>query len=144
MQKKPRKEGFSWVHAAQKYGTIKSGGDAMENKRETICNRLKLIGFSAYFLILFIERLLAVILSPTHGAEYALTSGNGFSVFAYAVTALSLFSGTVLFVRLFVTVGRSLAAKEEYLLDDHLKEWCVASAVLLFAGMTCLERTTLN
>ena len=107
----------------------------MENKRKTICNRLKLIGFSAYFLILFIERLLAVILSPTHGEEYALSSGNGFNYFAYSVTAFSLLCGTVLFVRLLVGVGRAFGAKQEYSTDDHIKEWCVASAVLLFSGM---------
>ena len=98
-------------------------------------NVLKIAGFSLYFVLLFVERLLALILSSTHGDAYALSAGNGFNYFAYAVTALSLAAGTVLFVRLFLSLGRSIRAGQAVDFDDRAKEWSIAAAVLLFGGM---------
>ena len=107
----------------------------MTEKRKRILNLLTIAGFSLYFIILFSERLAAVILSPTHGAEYALNAKLTFNYIAYAVTALSLAAGSVLFVRLFVKVGRSIRGGEGYDFEEHAKEWCVAAAVMLFGGM---------
>ena len=107
----------------------------MTEKKKSITNALKIIGFSLYFLILFVERLLAVILSVHRGDAYALTSGNLFNFMAYSVTVLSLAAGTFLFVRIFIGLGRALSAKEKYLFDDHAREWALASVALLFGGM---------
>ena len=55
----------------------------MNKKTTVILTKLKLLGLILYFLILFIERLLAVILSVRLGGEYALLSGNVFNFIAY-------------------------------------------------------------
>ena len=107
----------------------------MENRVASVSNTLKLIGFIAYFSLLFVERLLAVIFSVNSGGEYALTSGNAFNYFAYTVTVLSLAAGTALFVRLFVQMGRAHSAGENYRFDDHAKEWSIAASAHLFGGM---------
>ena len=107
----------------------------MVNDKKRQFNVLKIWGFSLYFLLLFVERLMAVILSPTKGAEYALTAKYAFNYIAYSVTAVSLVAGTVLFLRLFVALGKAVQLGEEYLINDHAKEWSVAAAVMLFGGM---------
>ena len=107
----------------------------MTEKSKGVTNALKIIGFSLYFLILFVERTLALILSVRRGDAYALTSGNVFNFIAYPITALSLAAGAVLFGRVFIGLGKALAAKETYLFDDHAHEWAFASAALLFGGM---------
>lgn len=98
-------------------------------------NYVKLSCFSLYFVILFVERLLSVILSPNYGGEYALKSGNAFNFIAYSVMTLSLAAGTCLFLRLLIPLGRSLRASEEYLFEGREKEWTIAATVLLFGGM---------
>lgn len=107
----------------------------MFDKRKRTFDILTLSGFSFYFVILFVERLLAVILSPSHGAEYALKSGNAFNYIAYSVTALSLAAGTALFLRLFIKMILSCKKGEGYLFEEHVTEWVVAAFVLLFGGM---------
>lgn len=100
-----------------------------------ITNGLKTAGFSLYFLILFVERLCALILSPTQGGEYALCSGDAFNYVAYVVTALSLAAGTALFIRLFIRIGRSIRVGKGYDFDTDAKDWTIASVALLFGGM---------
>ena len=95
----------------------------------------KTIGFSLYFVVLFVERLFALIFSYGRGEEYALSSGNAFNYVAYAVTAASLAAGTVLFVRLFIKVIGSICAGKGYDFDADARDWSVASFVLLFGGM---------
>ena len=107
----------------------------MQENRKKSFDHLYVAGFSLYFVILFVERLLAMIFSPRQGGEYALSSGNAFNYIAYSVTAASLLFGTVLFVRLFVICGRTLKARQEYDFGAHAREWAVAASVLLFGGM---------
>ena len=71
----------------------------MNKKTTVILTKLKLLGLIFYFLILFIERLLAVILSVRLGGEYALLSGNVFNYIAYGITAVSLVAGFVLMIQ---------------------------------------------
>ena len=63
-----------------------------------LLSKFKLISLILYFLILFAERLLAVILSWNHGGEYALISGNVFNYIAYGITAVSLVAGLVMMI----------------------------------------------
>ena len=71
----------------------------MSQNKSLLFNRLEVIGFLLYFVILFCERLLALIFSVKSGGDYALLSGNGFNYAAYAVTAASLVAGTALAVK---------------------------------------------
>ena len=107
----------------------------MSEKGKKITNGLKTAGFSLYFLILFVERLCALILSPTKGGVYALSSGDAFNYAAYVVTALSLAAGTTLFLRLFIRIGRSILAGKGYDFDPDVKDWTIASVAHLFGGM---------
>ena len=107
----------------------------MTEKGKRLTDILKVAGFSLYFVILFVERLLALIFSVTRGDEYALTSGNYFNYLAYAVTAASLAAGTALFIRLFIGCGKSLREKKIPDLSERSEDWSFASAILLFGGM---------
>ena len=106
-----------------------------EAEKGSIYDLLKLIGFSMYFVLLFFERLFALVFSPTRGGEYALCAQNVFNYVAYAVTASSLAVGTILFLRLFARVFACLRVKERYDFDRDAGAWCFASAALLFGGM---------
>lgn len=48
-------------------------------KRESFFNKAEIAGFLMYFVILFFERLLALIFSVNRGDEYSLLSGNAFT-----------------------------------------------------------------
>ncbi len=106
-------------------------------KTETIkvYSKLKLIFLSLYFLILFAERLLAVILSIRTGEEYALISGNIFNYFAYGVTAVSLLCGIVLMVRVLPGMIVSIFSSREYAFSDNYKRIVIAAMAILFGGM---------
>ena len=47
-------------------------------KKRMLGNKFKIIGLILYFVILFAERLMAVIFSFNHGGVYALKSGSFF------------------------------------------------------------------
>ena len=100
-----------------------------------ILSKLKLIGIILYFLILFIERLLAVIFSWKVGGEYALASGNVFNYIAYGITALSLAAGLVLMLRVLPAMFVSVFTKKEYDFKQNYKSIVIAAMALLFGGM---------
>ncbi len=100
-----------------------------------VLNKLKIVGFSLYFIILFGERLAAVIYSIDYGEEYALTSGNVFNYIAYSVTAISLIAGLILFIRPLIEMCRALLSKELYPFETKNKRLIIAVTVLLFGGM---------
>ncbi len=104
-------------------------------EKNTVLSKLKLIGFILYFLILFAERLLAVILSPAVGGEYALVSGNVFNYIAYAVTALSVVAGLVLMIRVLPKMFVSVFTRKAYDFDANRKSVILAATVILFGGM---------
>ena len=107
----------------------------MNKKTTVILTKLKLLGLILYFLILFIERLLAVILSVRLGGEYALFSGNVFNYIAYGITAVSLVAGFVLMIRVLPAMFVSVFTSKEYDFGANYKPVVIAAMVLLFGGM---------
>ena len=107
----------------------------MTEKRKLLFNRLEIVCFVLYFLILFVERLLAVIFSVKGGEEYALTSGNVFNYIAYAVTAASLAVGGVLGARISVKMIRSTLSGALYSFEEGSRDLAVAVVCLLYGGM---------
>ncbi len=112
----------------------KDKGDILKTKK-THLSKLKLIFLSLYFLILFEERFLAVILSIRTGGEYALISGNIFNYIAYGVTAVSLLCGTILMVRVLPGMIVSIFTSKGYAFRDNYKRIVIAAMAILFGGM---------
>ena len=107
----------------------------MTDNKKNLFNDLKIAGVSAFFLILFCERLLALIFSPSCGGAYALSSKTPFNYVAYAITAASLCAGTGMFLRLFFLTVRAIRGGERRAFGWKANEWCAASTALLFGGM---------
>ena len=107
----------------------------MNEKRTLLLNKFEIIGFLLYFIILFCERLLALIFSVKGGDEYSLLSGNGFNYAAYAITAASLLAGTILAVKPCIKMYRAFVSNEVYDFKTQTKPLALAVAVLLFGGM---------
>ena len=103
--------------------------------KNPLLSKLKLIFLSLYFLILFAERLLAVILSIRTGGEYALISGNVFNYIAYGVTAVSLLCSTVLMARVLPGMFVSIFTSREYAFSEKYKQIVIAAMAILFGGM---------
>ncbi|MBR1862357.1 MAG: hypothetical protein IJ796_10975 [Lachnospiraceae bacterium] len=103
--------------------------------RKTLFFKLKLIFLVLYFIILFVERLLAVILSVKSGGEYALVSGNIFNYFAYGVTAVSLLAGTALMIRVIPGMLISILSSREYAFSENYRRIVIAAMAILFGGM---------
>ena len=98
-------------------------------------SKLKLIGLILYFIILFIERLLAIILSFKMGGEYALVSGNVFNYIAYGITAVSLVGGLVLMIKVLPAMFVSVFTSKEYDFASNYKPVVIAAMAILFGGM---------
>lgn len=109
--------------------------DIVTDSRKNLYNDLKIAGISAYFLILFIERLLALIFSPNCGGAYAFSAKTPFNYVAYAITAASLCVGTGMFLRLFFLTVRAIRGGERRAFGWKANAWCAASTALLFGGM---------
>ena len=107
----------------------------MQTKSFKLLSKLKLIFLILYFLILFIERLLAVILSSRVGGEYALVSGNVFNYIAYGITAVSLVAGLVLMIRVLPKMFASVFTSREYDFAANYKSVVIAAMAILFGGM---------
>ncbi len=103
--------------------------------KKTLFSKLKLIFLVLYFLILFVERLLAVIFSVKSGGEYALISGNIFNYFAYGVTAVSLLTDTVLMIRVIPEMFVSIFTAKEYAFSENYRRIVIAAMAVLFGGM---------
>lgn len=104
-------------------------------RKSLLFNKLEIVGFLMYFIILFCERVLALVFSVSRGDEYSLLSGNGFNYVAYAVTAASLLAGAALAVRPFIKMYRAFVSEEKFSFETESKPLAVAVAVLLFGGM---------
>ena len=98
-------------------------------------NKLKIIGLIVYFIVLFAERLSAVLLSFNHGGEYALSSGHVFNYIAYSITVVSLIIGTILSVKPVFGMIKSLFSKNLYPFEENYKSIVIASMALLYSGM---------
>ncbi len=107
----------------------------MEEKKGLLLNRLQIIGYLLYFLILLGERLAALILSVRHGGVYALTSGNVFNYIAYGITAASFVAGVALCVKPSIEMGKALFGGSAFSFETRSKGLCVAGAAILFGGM---------
>ena len=83
-------------------------------KECTLTNKLKSIGLTVYFIVLFCERLLAVIFSIDTGGEYAVKTGNYFNFITYSVTVISLIAGVVLSVKPLSGLLKKLFSKDRY------------------------------
>lgn len=103
-----------------------------ENK---LTNKLKITGLLVYFIVIFTERLMAVILSFHHGGVYALDSGNYFNYITYCITALSLISGVILSVKPFFGLLKALFSKELYSFEENYKSIVIAAMAFLYGGM---------
>ena len=55
-------------------------------KKNLMMNKMEIIGYLGYYLILFIERTLALILSVNHGEDYSLASRNVLPFITYSFT----------------------------------------------------------
>lgn len=104
-------------------------------KASKVLSKLKLIGLILYFLILFAERLLAVILSFKVGGEYALVSGNVFNYIAYGITAVSVIAGLVLMIKVLPKMLVSVFTSREYDFKANYKSIIIAAMAILFGGM---------
>ena len=107
----------------------------MNEKTTKTLSKLKLIGLILYFLILFVERLLAVILSFGVGGEYALISGNVFNYIAYGITAVSLVAGLILMIKVMPAMFVSVFTSKEYDFASNYKQVVIAAMAILFGGM---------
>jgi len=100
-----------------------------------LLSKFKLISLILYFLILFAERLLAVILSWNHGGEYALISGNIFNYIAYGITAVSLVAGLVMMIIVFPKMFVSVFTSREYDYRANNRKVVMAAMAILYGGM---------
>ena len=104
-------------------------------KKEMVFNRLKIVGLVMYFIVLFIERLLAVILSVNNGEYYSLKSGFVFNYITYSVTVVSLIAGTFLAIKPLAGMFKALFSKELYPFESNYKPIVIAAMALLYGGM---------
>ena len=100
-----------------------------------LLSKFKLISLILYYLILFAERLLAVILSWNHGGEYALISGNVFNYIAYGITAVSLVAGLVMMIIVFPKMFASVFTAKEYDYRANNRKVVMAAMAILYSGM---------
>ena len=107
----------------------------MSKKTEIVLSKLILIGLIFYFIILFAERLLAVILSVKSGEVYALISGNVFNYIAYGITAISLVAGLILMIKVLPAMFVSVFTSKEYDFASNYKQVVIAAMAILFGGM---------
>ena len=104
-------------------------------KKGMLGNKFKIIGLVLYFVILFAERLMAVIFSFNQGGVYALKSGSYFNYIAYGVTVISLIVGTILAIKPLIGMLGKLFSKEQYDFENNYKAIVIAAMALLYGGM---------
>ena len=104
-------------------------------KKGMLGNKFKIIGLVLYFVILFAERLMAVIFSFNQGGVYALKSGSYFNYAAYGVTVISLIVGTILAIKPLIGMLGKLFSKEQYDFENNYKAIVIAAMALLYGGM---------
>lgn len=103
--------------------------------KKLLFNKFQIIGFVLYFIILLIERILALVFSVNINNEYSLTNGTFIAISTYSVTALSVLVGFVLFAKPIVKMISSLFSKSEFDFNSNIKQIMIASMALLYSGM---------
>ena len=104
-------------------------------KKGMLGYKFKIIGLVLYFVILFAERLMAVIFSFNQGGVYALKSGSYFNYAAYGVTVISLIVGTILAIKPLIGMLGKLFSKEQYDFEKNYKSVVISAMALLYGGM---------
>lgn len=104
-------------------------------EKKLLLNKIQIIGFVLYFLILLTERIIALILSVNTNNEYGLINPSFISLSTYSITALSVLSGTILFIKPIYKMFSVLFTNKIYDFNDNIKHLIIASMVLLFSGM---------
>lgn len=104
-------------------------------KKLLLLNKIQIIGFILYFLILLTERIIALILSVNTNNEYGLINPSFISLSTYSITALSVLSGTILFIKPIYKMFSVLFTNKIFDFNDNIKHLIIASMALLFSGM---------
>ncbi len=116
----------------------------MDSKKSLVTNKLKIIGLIVYFVVLFAERLSAVILSPAncnwnldqkYFDAYVFANGNLFNYVTFAVTILSLIAGVALSVKPLIGMVSKLFSSNEYPFEENYKSIVIAAMAMLYGGM---------
>jgi len=115
----------------------------MNKTQSIVTNKLKIIGLLIYFAVLFCERLIAIILSPTHcnwntdkyRDAYTFANGNPFNYVTLAVTVISLIAGVILSIKPLIGMIGRLFSKECYPFEDNHKKIIIAAMAMLYGGM---------
>ncbi len=106
-----------------------------QEKKELLFNKLIIIGFIGYFLILLVERVLALVFSVNQGYELALVNHTFIGIATYVITALSVVAGLVLFAKPCLGMFSKFFSKEKYDLQSNYSKIILASMVFLVSGM---------
>ena len=104
-------------------------------KRNLLINKLISVGFLLYFLILLVERVLALIFSVNQGDELALVNHTFIGLSTYIVTAVSVVAGLVLFAKPGLEMIKKLFSEQRYNFELNYSKVINASMVFLISGM---------
>lgn len=104
-------------------------------KKTLLMNKMEIIGYLGYFIILFVERTLALILSVNQGEDYSLVSRNFLPYITYSFTALSVLLSLIFLPKILIIFFKYLFSKEELDFVPHYKYITVTSIVILLGGM---------
>ena len=104
-------------------------------KKNLMMNKMEIIGYLGYFIILFVERTLALILSINHGEDYSLASRNVLPFITYSFTLISVLLSLIFLPKILIIFFKNLFSKEELDFAPHYKYITVTSIVVLLGGM---------
>ena len=104
-------------------------------KKNLMMNKMEIIGYLGYFIILFVERTLALILSINHGEDYSLASRNVLPFITYSFTFISVLLSLIFLPKILIIFFKNLFSKEELDFAPHYKYITVTSIVVLLGGM---------
>lgn len=107
--------------------------------KENVIKRIMVILFWVYFIIIMAERIISLVLSFVNDVKIWQ---NGFYIFAYVVTILSI----VAFI-IYVLINNKLFIKvfrfKEDISDEDLRKFVISSGIILVSGMIHTEYTNL-
>lgn len=106
-----------------------------KNKKQLIMNKIMGLGFVGYFLVLLIERILALSFSITVKDDLYFFSNGFFPMTAYIITAISVGVGTIILAKPVFDILVKTCKNVEYDFYHHYKQLIIGSMVLLVSGM---------
>ena len=104
-------------------------------KRNLLFNKLISVGFLGYFIILLVERILALIFSVNQGDELALVNHTFIGTTTYIVAAASVAGGLLLFAKPGFEMIKKLFSEQRYNFESNYPKIIYASMVFLVSGM---------